>query len=264
MPVESTIAAPATCAASLASGGSVAVSSTRPATKSERRAGVDADELLASAVSGADGDGEPEAAATAGVDPDAAEERRRRRAASVDGRGPRSRPRAAGPRAQQQPQPRGAAAGRAATAAIVLTALEGRGPLLGPCLPARAVPTLLRADDGLRRPPALPRAVREPLPARFPGQIQGLGARRRLVAGESARPARRLPARLRAAVHERQHPALPDLPARRARLLDLLLGLAAVGGALDGRQRRADQEGALPAPARRVLDGRDPGGDVRA
>src|SRR5437868_1947013 len=61
-----------------------------------------------------------------------------------------------------------AAAGKAATAATVLTRGEGSGAVLGLCLPAQAVPRLVRADDGLCRPPALPRALREPLPPRLP------------------------------------------------------------------------------------------------
>src|SRR6266851_794038 len=155
-------------------------------------------------------------------------------------------------------------AGRAVTAASALTGGEGRRPVLGPCLPARGVPTLLRADDGLLRPAALPRAFREPVPARFPREVQGVGARCRVVAVEPARPPGRLSRRLRRTDQKRRHTALPDLPARRARLLDLLLGLAAVRGALDDRQRRADQEGAVPAPARRPLDGRDAGSHLRA
>src|SRR3954449_1358828 len=90
-------------------------------------------------------------------------------------------------------------AGKAAIAAAVLTCGEGRGAVLGLCLPARAVPRLVRRDDDLRRPAALPRAVREPFPARLPGEVQGVGARDRLVAPEPARAARRVPARLRAA-----------------------------------------------------------------
>src|SRR3954452_11943844 len=96
--------------------------------------------------------------------------------------GTRSRPCETRDRSRTQTVSR--AAGRAETAARALTGGEGRRPVLGPCLPARGVPTLLRADDGLRRPAALPRAFREPLPARFPGEIQGLGARRRLVAAQ--------------------------------------------------------------------------------
>src|SRR3954452_20079174 len=153
-------------------------------------------------------------------------------------------------------------AGKAASAAAVLTCGEGRGAVLGLCLPARAVPRLVLRDDDLRRPAALPRAVREPLPARLPGEVQGVGARDRLVAPEPARAARRVPARLRAALPA-DDPALRDLPARGARVLDLLRHLAAGVVALARRLGGADQEGALPAAARRVLDDRHAGGDVR-
>ena len=112
---------------------------------------------------------------------------------------------------------------------------------------------------------ALPRALREPLPPRLPGEVQGLAARRRSGRSSTRSSCSASTSSSSALLFQNTHdPALPDLPARRARLLDLLLRLAAVGGALDGRQRRADQEGALPAAARRVLDGRDAGGHVRA
>ena len=47
------------------------------------------------------------------------------------------------------------------------------------------------------------------------------------------------------------------------RVLDLLRDVDAVGRALARRLGRPRQEGALPAPARRVLDGRDAGGHLR-
>src|SRR3954447_190537 len=153
-------------------------------------------------------------------------------------------------------------AGKAAIAAAALTCGEGRGAVLGLCLPARAVPRLVRGNDGLRRSVALPRALREPLLARLPRQVQGVAARRRLVASEPARPARRVPARLRAALPS-DDPALRALPARGALVLDLLRDLPADVRALAGRLRRADQEGSLPAPTRRVLDDRDAGGHLR-
>src|SRR2546421_6464703 len=156
-----------------------------------------------------------------------------------------------------------AAAGKAARAARVLTCGEGSGAVLGLCLPAERVPRLIREDDGLRRSAALPRALRESFPARFPGQVQGLAARRPVVAAEPARAPRRLPRRVRAALERRDDSPLPALPPRRARLLDLLRDVAAGRGAFARRLRRADQKGAVPAPARRVLDGRDAGGDVR-
>ena len=46
-------------------------------------------------------------------------------------------------------------------------------------------------------------------------------------------------------------------------VLDLLRHLDAVGRTVADRLRRADQEGAVPASARRLLDGRDPGGHLR-
>ena len=52
----------------------------------------------------------------------------------------------------------------------------------------------------LRRPRPLPRAVRQPLPPRFPGEIPRVGARDRLVARQPARAHGGLPRRLRAAV----------------------------------------------------------------
>src|SRR4051812_32021243 len=96
-----------------------------------------------------------------------------------------------------------AAAGAATTAATMFTGSEGRRRVLGLCLPAQAVPRLLRADDGLRRPAAVSRAVRQPVSPRFPGEIQGIAARRVLVAPEPARAARGLPRRLRRADQER-------------------------------------------------------------
>src|SRR5258708_20410971 len=156
-----------------------------------------------------------------------------------------------------------AAAGKAARAARVLTCGEGNGSLLGLCLPAQSVPRLVRDDDGLLRSPALPRALRQSLPARLPGEVQGIPPRDLLVAAQSAGAARRLPRRLRAALPEQAHRPLPDLPPGRPRVLDLLLRVPADRRSVDGRQRRADQEGALPAPARRVLDGGDPGRHLR-
>src|SRR6266536_234813 len=156
------------------------------------------------------------------------------------------------------------AAGKAASAAIVLTNGEGRRAVLGPCLPTRRIPRLVRADDGLRRSGPLPRAVRQPLPPRLPGEVQRLAARHLLVAPESPGPARRLPGRVRGAPADAEDdPALPAVPAGRNRLLDLLLGLAPVRVPVDGRQRGADPEGAVPAAARRVLDGGDAGGHLR-
>src|SRR5947199_3116488 len=66
--------------------------------------------------------------------------------------------------------------GRAAMAARVLTSVEGSGAVLGLCLPAQGIPRLLGTLDGLRRSLPLPRALREPLPPRLPGEVQGVGA----------------------------------------------------------------------------------------
>src|SRR4051794_10189702 len=150
----------------------------------------------------------------------------------------------------------------AAAASVVVTCAEGREPVLGACVPARAVPTLKRCHDDLRRPGALSRAFREPLPSRLPREVQGVAARHRLVAPQPAGAARRLLDRLRAPLPA-DDPALPALPARRPLVLDLLLDVAAGLGAVARRRRGADQEGALPAAARGVLDDRDAGGDLR-
>src|SRR5262249_60011578 len=107
-------------------------------------------------------------------------------------------------------------------------------------------------DGRLHRPRSLSRAVRESLPAQLPRALPRLGARHRVVARQPARAARGLPPRLRRPLSER-HPALLALPARRARVLDLLLDVPAGGIAVAARPRRADHEGALPAAARPLL-----------
>ena len=89
-------------------------------------------------------------------------------------------------------------------------------------LPARW-PASLCFLDGLRRPLPLPGALREPLPARPPDAVQGLGARGPLVAAQPADPDGHLRARLLGAVEGRRHRALRALPARRPRALALLL-----------------------------------------
>ena len=155
-----------------------------------------------------------------------------------------------------------AEAGRAAIAARVLTSAEGRALLLGRVC-SLCVPTLVAADDGLRRPRSLPRAVREPLPPRLPGEVQGLGARRPLVA---AQPARSCSASTCSS-------SASSSRARRSRTTRSTCSRASRAGSSSrprcsrrrarSSTRRPDQEGALPAPARRVLDGRDAGGHVR-
>src|SRR5258708_4301622 len=146
--------------------------------------------------------------------------------------GARSRFRAKGERRSAQIE--SAAAGKAARAARVLTCGEGNRSLLGLCLRAQRVPTLGRDDDGLLGSSALPRALRKPLPAGLPGEVQGIAARDLLVAPQSARAAGRLPGCFRAALPEQEHPPLPGLPAGGPRLLDLLLRLAPDRGAVDG------------------------------
>src|SRR5581483_8315558 len=122
----------------------------------------------------------------------------------------------------------------------------------------------LGPDGGLRRPRALPRALREPLPAQLPGQVPRLRARDRLVARQPARADGRLPARLRRPPPADRDPALPALPARRARLLDLLRDLAAGGLPLARRRGGARPQGALPAAARPVRGRGDAARHVRA
>src|SRR5579871_4410201 len=73
----------------------------------------------------------------------------------------------------------------------------GRGP--APRGPGAARPgrPYTGPDGRLRRPRPLPGAVREPLPARLPGQVPRLGARRALVAAQPGGADGRLPALLR-------------------------------------------------------------------
>ena len=115
----------------------------------------------------------------------------------------------------------------------------------------------------LRRPRPLPRAVREPLPARFPGEVPRLGARDPLVARQPARADGRLPRRLRPALAGR----------RRSRTTRCTCWRASPAGSSSRRRFRpararsstapSCQEGALPAPARPVLGRRDAARDVR-
>src|SRR3954447_8615446 len=167
--------------------------------------------------------------------------------------GARSRPRASGDR--RSAQTTAMAAGSATRATSVVTTVEGRATVLGLCVPAQRLPRLERDHDGVRRPPALPRALLEPLPPRLPGEVQGLAPRRLLVPPEPPRTARRLPARLRGHLSEPEDAALPAVPARGPRVLDLLRDVADRRGSLADRLGGAREEGALPAPARGVLDG---------
>src|SRR5438067_6737905 len=87
----------------------------------------------------------------------------------------------------------------------------------------------LGGGDRVLRSRSLPRAVREPVPARLPGEVPGLGARNRLVARQSPGADGRLPRRLRPALEGRRRPALPALPAGQPDLLALLLDLGGDG-----------------------------------
>src|SRR5918995_5006741 len=127
------------------------------------------------------------------------------------------------------------------------------------------MPRLIPARDDLRRPPALPRALRQPLSPRPARQVQGLGARAGLVARAPRRPDARLPARLQ---RDAEDPdgrlrALLALPARRAARVGLLRDLAPVGFAEPAREREPDPQGALPAAAPAALDGRDAARQLR-
>src|SRR5918995_6288558 len=93
------------------------------------------------------------------------------------------------------------------------------------------MPRLIPARDDLRRPPALPRAVRQPLPPRPARQVQGLGAGAGVVARTSRRPDARLPARLQRDAEDpdgRLRPLLA-LPPRRPARVGLLRDIAPVG-----------------------------------
>src|SRR5512133_1792543 len=97
-----------------------------------------------------------------------------------------------------------AQAGSAAIAASAVTPAKGSEALLAPCLGRAGVSgsetRVERARDDVPRPPALPRALRQPLAPRPAGEVQGLGARGRVDAREPADAARDLPARLLAAL----------------------------------------------------------------
>ena len=66
-----------------------------------------------------------------------------------------------------------------------------------------------------------------------------------LVAPQPARPARRLPGRLRADLPEHEHPPLPACTCSRASPAGSSSRSRCVGLAVDGRQRGADPEGSL-------------------
>src|SRR5690348_4436318 len=87
------------------------------------------------------------------------------------------------------------------------------------------------ADDGLRGPVPVPRALRESLPPRSPGEVPRLAARRRLDAGEPCSAHGRVPARLLRPVADEVRVGRPLrlVPARRPGGVDLLRDLGAVG-----------------------------------
>src|SRR3954470_2137666 len=166
--------------------------------------------------------------------------------------GARPRPRASGDRRSAQTTTM--AAGSATRATSVVTTVEGRATVLGLCMPAQRLPRLERDHDGVRRPPALPRALLEPLPPRLPGEVQGLAPRRLLVAPDPARAPRRLPARLRGQLPEPEDAALPALPARRPGVLDLLRDVADRGSPFahrfgGGPSRKGGSPPPPPSPA---------------
>src|SRR3954454_16865962 len=134
----------------------------------------------------------------------------------------------------------------------MLTGLARAGtvPASGRTRGSRTRRSYTSAHGRLRRPRPLPRAVREPVPARLPGEVPRLGARDRVVASQPDRAHGGLPRRLPAALAGRRHPLLPALPPGGDRVLDLLRDVPPDGVALARRQRRPGEEGALPAPAR--------------
>src|SRR5436190_8860541 len=126
------------------------------------------------------------------------------------------------------------------------------------CAPPRRVTST--RDDRLRGPDPLPRAVRKPVPARRAGEVPRLAARYCVDARKPRAPDGRVPARLLRALEDavRFRRSLRTLSARRSLRLDLLLHIRAGCLALDAGQREPDSENTLPAPARAVVDRRDP------
>src|SRR3954469_14990388 len=109
----------------------------------------------------------------------------------------------------------------------------------------------------------LPRAVRKPLPQGSAEAVQGLGSRRRLGAAPAADPDGDLPARVPRAVAAVLGRPLPAVSARRPRNVGLLRDDGAGRLTRDARQRRADPQDALSAPACRLLGRRRERRDVR-
>ena len=124
-------------------------------------------------------------------------------------------------------------------------------------------PSLDCCRERLRRPPPLPRALRQPLPPRSPRPLQGHDLRRRVVAREPDHAGGDLRARLLAALGGDVDRPLPAVPALRAQRVALRLLVAHRRRAVDARLRGADQEGALPAAARRLLGRGDAARAVR-
>ena len=119
------------------------------------------------------------------------------------------------------------ATGRAAIAASAFTPENGTEALLSPC--EQDPPYTRPRRDGLRRPLPLPRALREPLPPRPAGEVQGLV--RSGVAWSLANPVLLMGVYLlvfSVLWKARADRPLLALPALRARAVDLLRDLAAV------------------------------------
>src|SRR5439155_11017701 len=103
----------------------------------------------------------------------------------------------------------------------------------------------------VRRPLSLPRALREPVPARPPREVQGLGPGAGLVARESGRVDARLSARLLGHLEgpgDEAAALLAVSPVRPAGV-GLLRDVAPDLVAQPDRERQPDPQGALPAPA---------------
>ena len=162
-------------------------------------------------------------------------------------------------RAQERPEDE-AATGRAAIVTAALT------PRKGSAIGLHAVGRRRSGTSPLQSPVAvyadlypLPRAVREPLPARPAREVQGLGARPR--SGRSRCPLTLMLVYLVVfsvlwKVADDGRRRLLAVPPLRAAALGVLRHLAAVVGAQPARERQPDPQGALPAPARAALDRR--------
>ena len=107
--------------------------------------------------------------------------------------------------------------------------------------------------EGLLRARGLTSRCEAPLPLRADGaaraapEVQGLGARSRLVPGQPAGADGRVRARLQGPARRGGHPRLPGVPAGRADRLGLLRAGAPRRRAQPGAERAAGAQGALPA-----------------